>query len=83
MLKIPVEEMTKFFENKYEAVIVLAKEARRVNLYAGEEMEEKSQRPIIQAVKKLLTEGIDFAYETPETPEEKKKRKEEKEKKKE
>ena len=40
MFKVSTEELVKFFENRYEAVVVLAREARRVNLFAGEEISE-------------------------------------------
>lgn len=84
MFKVSTEEMVEFFENRYEAVIVLAKEARRSNLYAGEEMSERGEKPILQAIKKLVSDGINFTYAVQEAQEEKEKKvKKEEEKKKE
>ena len=67
MFNISTEEMIKFFENSFEAVVVVAKEARRVNTYASEEIKECGEKPIKHAINKLLTEGISFSYEDKET----------------
>lgn len=81
MFKVSTEEMVKFFENRYEAVVVVAKEARRANQYASEEIKESGEKPILHAIHKLLTEGIDFTYETQKGPgEEKEEQKKEKKK---
>jgi DNA-directed RNA polymerase subunit K/omega len=63
MFKVSTEELVKLFENRYEAVVVLAKEARRSNVYAGEELKESGVKPILNAIEKLTTEGIEFEYE--------------------
>lgn len=69
MFKVSTEELVKLFENRYEAVVVLAKEARRTNVYAGEELKESGVKPILSAIDKLTSAGIDFEYEE-EKPEE-------------
>ena len=66
MFKVSADEVSKFFTNRYEAVVVLAKEARRANQYLDEEAKEKSEKPVMRAIKKLMKEGIKFAYETPQ-----------------
>lgn len=68
MFKVSTEEMVKFFENRYEAVVVVAKEARRANQYASEEIKESGEKPILHAIHKLLTDGINFTYETQNSP---------------
>ena len=78
MFKVSTEDLVKFFENRYEAVVVLAREARRVNLFAGEEMSESGEKPILQAISKLNEVGIEFTYELNEEEIEEKKEKEKK-----
>jgi DNA-directed RNA polymerase subunit K/omega len=65
MFKVSTEEIIKTFENRYEAVVVLAKEARRVNLFASEEISESGEKPILRAITKLNESGIEFTYEVP------------------
>ncbi len=69
MFDISTEELVNYFENRFEAVVVLAKEARRANFYADDEMKEKLRKPILNAIGKLTSEGIDYAYETKLEPE--------------
>ena len=75
MFKVTTEEMLKFYENRYEAVVVVAKEARRANQYASEEIKESGEKPILHAIHKLLTDGINFTYETQKGPGEEKEEK--------
>jgi DNA-directed RNA polymerase subunit K/omega len=69
MFNISTEEMVTSFENRFEAVVVVAQEARRVNMYADEDTIECGEKPIKHAMNKLLSEGIYFSYENKETPE--------------
>jgi DNA-directed RNA polymerase subunit K/omega len=62
MFKVSTEELVEQFTNRYEAVVVLAKEARRTNIYAGEELREKGIKPILNAIQKLTDDGIAFEY---------------------
>jgi DNA-directed RNA polymerase subunit K/omega len=84
MFKVSTEELIKLFENRYEAVVVLAKEARRANLYAGEELKESGKKAILNAIDKLTIKGIEFEYTEEEqegkSEEEKNAKKEKKEK---
>jgi len=71
MFNVSTEEVLGFFENRYEAVIVISKEVRRVNHYVGEEMKEKGEKPIICTITKLQEGEIPFTYTTQEISEEK------------
>ena len=63
------EKLDKMYENRYEAVILAAKHARRLNLERfrekseGEEetvSEEKPLKVVIQALKDVLEEKVNF-----------------------
>lgn len=62
-----IEKLTGVIENKYEAVRVIAKEARRINSLlirgAQGEIEEK---PTMMALKRVLDNRVKFAYVDPE-----------------
>jgi len=61
-----MERILEVIPNRYEAVRVMAKEARRINLLihlAGEEIEEK---PTTIAIKRLIDGKVKYAYEEPE-----------------
>jgi len=60
-----LERILEVIPNRYEAVRVMAKEARRINLLihlAGEEMEEK---PTSIAMKRLVDGKVKYMYEEP------------------
>lgn len=63
------EKLDKMYENRYEAVLLAAKHARRLNLERfrekseGEEetvSEEKPLKVVIQALKDVLEEKVNF-----------------------
>ncbi len=61
-----IERLTSVITNKYEAVRVIAKEARRINallIRSGGEIDEK---PTIVALHRVLDEKVKFAYADPE-----------------
>lgn len=61
-----MENILKVVQNRYEAIRVMAKEARRVNNLlrrAGEELEEK---PTSIAMKRVIDGKVKFEYEEPE-----------------
>lgn len=63
---IPMERILKIVPNRYEAIRVMAKEARRVNNLirkAGEELEEK---PTSIAMNRVIEGKVKFEYEEPE-----------------
>jgi DNA-directed RNA polymerase subunit K/omega len=62
-----IEKMTEVVPNKYEAIRVIAKEARRINsllIHGAGEIEEK---PTMMAMRRLLDNKIKFDYIEPET----------------
>jgi DNA-directed RNA polymerase subunit K/omega len=78
MFDVSTEELLKYFKNRYEAAVVVAKEARRANLYVVEELKEKGLKPINYAIQKLKSEEINFIYESEKDTSEQDKEKEEK-----
>lgn len=80
MFDVSTEDLLKDFKNRYEAAVVLAKEARRSNIYASEELKEKGLKPIKHAIQKIKTEGINYIYEIEEETTEQDKEEEDKEK---
>lgn len=61
-----IERLTSVITNKYEAVRVIAKEARRINallIRSGGEMDEK---PTIMALRRVLDRKVKFDYADPE-----------------
>ncbi|HER44311.1 MAG TPA: DNA-directed RNA polymerase subunit omega [Candidatus Eisenbacteria bacterium] len=63
---MPMERILKEIPNRYEAIRVMAKEARRVNRLirkAGEELEEK---PTSIAMNRVIEGKVKFEYEEPE-----------------
>lgn len=62
----PMENILKVVPNRYEAIRVMAKEARRINSLirkAGEEFEEK---PTSIAMNRVIDGKVKFEYEEPE-----------------
>jgi len=61
-----LERILDVVPNRYEAVRIMAKEARRINTLirlSGEEFEEK---PTTIAMKRLVDGKVKFTYEEPE-----------------
>ena len=61
-----IEKLTNVITNKYEAVRVIAKEARRINsllIRSGGEIDEK---PTVIALQRVLDEKVKFEYADPE-----------------
>ena len=60
-----IEKITAVVPNKYEAIRVVAKEARRINtllIHGAGEVEEK---PTMMAIRRLLDNKIKFDYVEP------------------
>ncbi len=60
-----IEKITAIVPNKYEAIRVVAKEARRINsllIHGAGEVEEK---PTMMAIRRLLDNKIKFDYVEP------------------
>jgi DNA-directed RNA polymerase subunit K/omega len=66
MIIAALERITEVIQNRYEAVRVMAKEARRINTLirlSGEEIEEK---PTSIAMKRLIDGKVKYTYAEPE-----------------
>ncbi len=62
MNRAPLERIVEVVENRYEAVRIMAKEARRINTLirlSGEEIEEK---PTSIAMKRLVDGKVKYTY---------------------
>ncbi len=81
MLGFSSKQVEKHFKNKYEAIIVIAKEARRANQYESKEITEEEGKPINRAILKALDNKIKFIYESEEVEDESKTKSKVKEKK--
>jgi len=60
----PVDEVVKTFGNKYEAIIVASREARRINalrLAAGG-APEGAVKPTVEALKRLMAREVKWRY---------------------
>ncbi|MCH7761586.1 DNA-directed RNA polymerase subunit omega [candidate division TA06 bacterium] len=59
MIRISIEEILKIVENKYKAVVIAAKEARRLNVIPREKEEEEEEKennlkPVEEALKRFV-----------------------------
>jgi DNA-directed RNA polymerase omega subunit len=66
MIIAALERITEVIPNRYEAVRVMAREARRINTLirlSGEEIEEK---PTSIAMKRLIDGKVKYTYAEPE-----------------
>jgi DNA-directed RNA polymerase omega subunit len=69
MDKEAMEKILEHIDNRYEAIRVIAKEARRINTLirlSGEELEEK---PTTIAIKRMIDGKVKFKYEQQEEQE--------------
>ncbi|MCD6382787.1 MAG: DNA-directed RNA polymerase subunit omega [Candidatus Hydrothermae bacterium] len=60
MERFTVEQIWEIFPNKYEAIVVAAKEARRLARIARERKIKYSEKPTILALEKLLKGEIKY-----------------------
>ncbi len=62
-----IEKLTEVISNKYEAVRVIAKEARRINslLIRGAQVEVE-EKPTIMALRRVLDKRVKYDYAEPE-----------------
>jgi DNA-directed RNA polymerase omega subunit len=61
-----MEKILKRVPNRYEAIRVMAKEARRVNQLIRKAGEEIEQKPTTIAMKRVVDGKVKFEYEKPE-----------------
>ncbi|RKZ26661.1 DNA-directed RNA polymerase subunit omega [bacterium] len=59
---IPVEKIWEVIENKYEAIMVAAKEARRLNQVDRERYKNSRTKPTLDALRKLVEKKIKYIY---------------------
>jgi DNA-directed RNA polymerase subunit K/omega len=57
-----IDRLTEVIPNKYEAVRVVAKEARRINALLVHGAQETEQKPTMMALTRLLENKIKFKY---------------------
>lgn len=57
-----IDRVTGVIPNKYEAVRVIAKEARRINALLVHGAQETEQKPTMMALSRLLENKIKFKY---------------------
>jgi len=63
-----IEKLTDVISNKYEAVRVIAKEARRINsLLIRGAQGELDEKPTMMALKRVLDGRVKFDYAEPES----------------
>ena len=62
----PMEKILKVIENRYEAIRVMAKEARRVNTLIRLSPEEVEDKPTTIAMNRVIDGKVKFEYEEPE-----------------
>lgn len=57
---VPVEKIWKRFQNKYKAVNVASLEARRLKEEQGKGLVDEKMNPILESIRRLLSEKIKF-----------------------
>lgn len=62
MSYIPIEDVWKVADNKYQAIVLASKEARRINR-AAKEGEEMDQKPTLLALKRLVGRKLNYQKE--------------------
>ena len=61
-----IERLTSVITNKYEAIRVIAKEARRINSVLMRSGGETDEKPTIMALNRVMDEKVKFDYVDPE-----------------
>lgn len=57
-----IEKMLKVIPNKYEAIRVVAKEARRINALLIRGAGEVEEKPTMMAIRRLLEDKVKYDY---------------------
>jgi len=63
MAVTPLDKISSVVDNKYKAIVVVAKEARRLNKLLREKGETLSEKPTIAAIRKLLRGELQYKEE--------------------
>jgi DNA-directed RNA polymerase omega subunit len=61
-----MEKILETVPNRYEAIRVIAKEARRINAIIKRSGEEIENKPTSIAIKRLVEGKVKYSYENPE-----------------
>ena len=61
-----IERLTAVITNKYEAVRVIAKEARRINSLLIRSGGEADEKPTIMALNRVMDKKVKFVYADPD-----------------
>jgi DNA-directed RNA polymerase subunit K/omega len=61
-----MEKILKVIENRYEAIRVMAKEARRVNTLIRLSPDEVEEKPTTIAMNRVIDGKVKYEYEEPE-----------------
>jgi DNA-directed RNA polymerase subunit K/omega len=60
MVVTPLHKIVSVVDNKYKAIVLVAKEARRLNVLLKENADALSEKPTIVAIRKLLKGEIQY-----------------------
>lgn len=63
MVVTPLDKISSVVDNRYKAIVLVAKEARRLNTLLREKADVLSGKPTIVAIKKLLKGEIHYKEE--------------------
>jgi DNA-directed RNA polymerase subunit K/omega len=63
MVVTPLHKIVSVVDNKYKAIVLVAKEARRLNVLLRENADALSEKPTVVAIKKLLKGEIQYKEE--------------------
>jgi len=63
MVVTPLHDIVAVVDNKYKAIVLVAKEARRLNLLLKEKADALSEKPTVVAIRKLLKGDIRYKEE--------------------
>ena len=63
MVVTPLHRIVSVVDNKYKAIVLVAKEARRLNLLLKEKPDALSEKPTVVAIRKLLKGEIQYKEE--------------------
>jgi DNA-directed RNA polymerase omega subunit len=63
MVVTPLHKIVSVVDNKYKAIVLVAKEARRLNALLKEKPDALSEKPTVVAIRKLLNGEIHYKEE--------------------
>ena len=66
MVVTPLHKIVSVVDNKYKAIVLVAKEARRLNVLLKENADALSEKPTVVAIRKLLKGKIQYKEEEEE-----------------